>query len=892
MKRSIKTSLLAFALMGLLSSCGFNFGSKSSIQGDTSNPTNTPSSSETSSSSSSSSAQSSSSFHTHTASSPVEENKIDATCIADGSYDLVVYCSSCGEEMSREHKVLTAKGHALVDHQAKTATCTEIGWNAYQTCSRCDYTTYQEIPATGHIHTATREELIAQASCTEPGSYDLVTYCTDDNVELSRETKVIEATGHDIIYHDAKAATCTEIGWQAYETCSKCYYTTYQEIPATGHVHTYTAEVDRVEPTCTEPGSYELVTYCLDEDNKEISRETKTIEPLGHANIHYRAKEPTCSQPGYYAYDKCARCGYSTKVEIPALNHRNTATKQMNKVEATCLKEGSYDLVTYCQDCNMLISSDHIVEPALGHDIIHHEAKEPTATEIGWYAYDTCSRCNYSTYVEIEPLDGPQISAISAGKIYKDYVNNNVYSLSSTPSKGTAKLLVVPVWFSDSNNYIKVDKRDGVRSDIQKAYFGTNAETGWRSVKTYYEEESHGALTLTGTVTDWYVLTDASSKYTSSNSGGDATVDLVNKAADWYFSNHSGESRKDYDRDGDGYLDGVMLIYARPDYRSANQSSNSNLWAYCYWVQDTSKKNVNNPGANAFFWASYDFMYGSNIASSKTGQSALGGGDTSHCSIDAHTYIHEMGHMFGLEDYYDYSNYGYSPAGGFSMQDYNVGGHDPYSSFALGWGKAYVPTQTITIKVKPFATTGEMIVLSPAWNSLNSPFDEYLILEYYTPNGLNQFDTQYQYSSYYPKGTTQSGIRLWHVDSRLLYKSGYSWSASRTTTNPSTTSGKVTLMMSNTYNDGHSDGYITPLGSSYADYNLLQLIRNNKTIGHKTDSMFGSSDLFKKGSSFSLSDYNSQFIKSGTLNNGKALGYSFTVNDISSEYATITVTKA
>ena len=133
MKRSIKTSLLTFALIGLLSSCSFNYGSKSSNQGDTSNPTNTSSSSETSSSSSS---QSSSSFHTHTASSPVEENKIDATCIADGSYDLVVYCSSCGEEMSREHKVLTAKGHALVDHQAKTATCTEAGWNAYQTCSR------------------------------------------------------------------------------------------------------------------------------------------------------------------------------------------------------------------------------------------------------------------------------------------------------------------------------------------------------------------------------------------------------------------------------------------------------------------------------------------------------------------------------------------------------------------------------------------------------------------------------------------------------------------------------------------------------------------------------------------------------------------------------------
>ena len=893
MKRSIKSSLLAIAFMGLLTSCSFKFTTSTSNQGnsDTSNTTNT--------SSSSSEAPSSSSLHTHTAGSPVEENKVEATCVVDGSYDLVTYCSSCGQEMTREHKVLTARGHALVQHSAKAATCTEVGWSAYETCSRCDYTTYQEIPATGHLHTATREENRKEASCTEDGSYDLVTYCTDDNFELSREKKSIAPTGHNIVHHAAKEATCTEVGWNAYDTCSKCDYTTYVEIPATGHLHTETKEENRKEPTCTEDGSYELVTYCLDEDHKEVSREVKTIKARGHALIRHSAKAPTCTKPGCNAYEECVRCDYTTYVEIPATGHRNTYVKEENKHNVTCTEDGSYDLVTYCSDCNTVVSTEHITTPALGHDLIHHEAKAPTATEVGWEAYDTCSRCDYSTYVEIEPLDGPQITANYASKIYKDYINNNTYSLSSTPSKGSAKLLVVPVWFSDSNNYIKVEKRDGVRSDIEKAYFGTNSETGWRSVKTYYEEESHGALSITGTVTDWYVTTDSSSKYATESSGGDATTTLVNKVADWYFSNHQSVSRKDYDCDGDGYLDGVMLIYARPDFHNANQNENSygNFWAYCFWVQDTSMKNVNNPGANAYFWASYDFMYGSNVVYSKTGASSIHGGDTNHCSIDAHTYIHEMGHMFGLSDYYDYSNYSYSPAGGFSMQDFNVGGHDPFSSFALGWGKAYIPTQTINIKVKPFATTGEMIVLSPSWNAFNSPFDEYLIIEYYTPTGLNKFDTDYKYL-HSPQGSAQSGIRLWHVDARLLYKSGSSywssWSASKTTTNPSTTSGNVTMMMSNTYYDGtsYASGYISPLGSSYANYNQLQLIRNDKTISHSTTTGFRSSDLFKKGDSFSLSDYNSQFVKSGKLNNGKTLGFTFSVTDISSEYATIAVTKA
>ena len=43
-----------------------------------------------------------------------------------------------------------AGGHDLVRHAGKAATCTKEGYKAYDTCSRCDYTTYEEIPALGH----------------------------------------------------------------------------------------------------------------------------------------------------------------------------------------------------------------------------------------------------------------------------------------------------------------------------------------------------------------------------------------------------------------------------------------------------------------------------------------------------------------------------------------------------------------------------------------------------------------------------------------------------------------------------------------------------------------------------------------------------------------------
>ena len=46
----------------------------------------------------------------------------------------------------------------------------------------------------------------------------------------------INPNNHDLEHHEAKAATCTEVGWEAYDTCSRCTYTTYREIPA---AHTY-----------------------------------------------------------------------------------------------------------------------------------------------------------------------------------------------------------------------------------------------------------------------------------------------------------------------------------------------------------------------------------------------------------------------------------------------------------------------------------------------------------------------------------------------------------------------------------------------------------------------------------------------------------------------------
>ena len=501
------------------------------------------------------------------------------------------------------------------------------------------------------------------------------------------------------------------------------------------------------------------------------------------------------------------------------------------------------------------------------------------------------------------------LTAKKASYNYKHYVDNNVSAMSSTPCVGAGHLLVIPVWFTDSDNFISKSSRDNIRSDIETAYFGSNSDTGWRSVKTYYEQESHGALTLTGKVSSWYECGKSYMNYANDNGSVTATRNLVTTATNWYFERNGSDSRTNYDKDHDGYLDGVMLIYAAPDSQVLEGSSysyGSNLWAYCYWVQNSSLKSVSSPGPNVFFWASYDFMYSKGTkALDRTGYaSQFGNGDTSHCKVDAHTYIHEMGHVFGLDDYYDYSDNEYRPAGRFSMQDYNVGGHDPYSVYALGWGKAYIPSATTNIDLKPFQDSGEMILLSPSFNSDNSPFDEYLLLEYYTPTGLNEFDTNYKYSGGYPNGTKEYGIRLWHVDARLIYPTGinqagddytYSFtsSANPTATNAGAVAKGVNHAMTNTYDDGEDEtqGYLSSLGSGYYNYNLLQLIRNNTSANYRPKDDFSSSSLFKTGDTFTMETYRAQFVRSGKLNSNKSLGFSFTVNAIDLNRASITVTK-
>ena len=209
-------------------------------------------------------------------------------------------CEACGGKYGKRN----LNNHALVHYDAQAPTCTKPGWDAFDTCPRCYYTTFRAIPA----------------------------------------------LKHDLEHHEAKAPTCTEKGWDAYDTCSRCDYTTRKEIPALNHaLEQHAAKA----PTCTEPGwdAYETCSRCDYTTRKEL--------PAQHDLVHHEAQAATCTKPGWNAYDTCSRCNHTTYAELPALNH----------------------------------------------DLEQHAAKAPTCTEIGWNAYETCSRCDYTTYAELPALN-------------------------------------------------------------------------------------------------------------------------------------------------------------------------------------------------------------------------------------------------------------------------------------------------------------------------------------------------------------------------------------------------------------------------------------------------------------------------------------------------------
>ncbi|MDY6367906.1 MAG: hypothetical protein SPL13_05285 [Clostridia bacterium] len=450
---------------------------------------------------------------------------------------------------------------------------------------------------------------------------------------------------------------------------------------------------------------------------------------------------------------------------------------------------------------------------------------------------------------------------------YSDLKKSNRYANLQTgycPSSGDINYLLIPVYFTDSNQWVSETQKNSVKETVSKAFFGESNSNGWNSVKSFYETESMGKLSITGKVSDWYDADYATSYYgTSSDRVNNLAIDAVN----WYFTQNPTEDRTDYDSDGNGILDAVALIYACPNYTDNSISDEyKNFWAMVVrGGMQTQTATARNPGINFYLWASYTEAFT----------------DLSNSTADSHTYIHETGHLFGLEDYYDYGDR-YWATGGFITMELNTGSQDPFSCLALGWAQAIVPEESCTIELKDFQTDRKVIVLSNNPRGFNSPFDEYIIIELYSPYGLNKFDTANSWQGFYSTGASKVGVRIWHVDARLTtydtLTGGYT-----TTLGTDPTVRNTETAFTNTWD---VEGRISPLGTSYQDYSLLFGIRNGSPLltykPMEANSKLNNSALFYQGANFSVSGFNykKQFVNNGKMNDGSSFMWTVSVGSI------------
>ena len=287
------------------------------------------------------------------AGTPVVENSTAASCGAAGSYDEVVYCTVCGEELSRTKKDVDAIPHSYAETVTKAATCEEAGTKTLS-CSVCGDT----------------------------------------------KTEEIAPLGHNEISYEAKAPTCTSIGWDAYVKCSRCSYTTYVELPVLSHSYNEVVTA----PDCTNGG---YTTFTCTGCGKSYTG--NATEALGHKEKAV-VTSPDCVNGGYTTYT-CTTCGATRTGDVTeALGH--TEETVAGKAP-TCTEAGISD-GKKCSVCGTTLVAQEELS-ATGHDY-DVSVKDATCTEAGLKTFD-CKNCD-DTYTEV-------IEASGSHSYGSDYICDN-----------------------------------------------------------------------------------------------------------------------------------------------------------------------------------------------------------------------------------------------------------------------------------------------------------------------------------------------------------------------------------------------------------------------------------------------------------------------------------
>ena len=439
------------------------------------------------------------------------------------------------------------------------------------------------------------------------------------------------------------------------------------------------------------------------------------------------------------------------------------------------------------------------------------------------------------------PTDMMEAQKYDPSKFDKENLQDKMFGVEGTiglPSTGNIDALVIPVQFTgDKITNAQLEK-------LNIAFNGTSYETGWESVKTYYQKASYGKLNLSFDIQPVYQAKNTASYYERYvKQTADYTItgeELILEEALAYY-----ESRLDlskYDTNGDGCIDAVYLIYSESvDYYNADF-----YWAYVTWYYGAKK--YDNLDAFYYLFAGFDFMDESTANDPGSGFDVIPG-----LKVNASTFIHETGHLLGLDDYYDYdqkkgANEG---LGGADMMDYTVGDHNVYSKTMMGWLEPTIITTTQTITIQSSQASPSAILIPLDFN--NSYFCEYLLIDLYSAQGLNALHSSIKDSVLYDGA--DFGVRIYHVSSSI----------------------------NNPY--GSEFGSFTDNDNSMSAIALIKLVEaDGERKFASTEGFASASDLWQAG------DKLSKVFPAYTRNDKKKVNFDIEIVSVSAKEATVTIT--
>lgn len=457
---------------------------------------------------------------------------------------------------------------------------------------------------------------------------------------------------------------------------------------------------------------------------------------------------------------------------------------------------------------------------------------------------------------------------------YAEYPSHNVFSDSAVlDTIGDKELLVIPVYTSDSSGFSKADLEL-----VEDAYNAESKDTGWRSLRTYYEESSYGKLRMHATLLSPYALKKTTKQAASSLGASEAAMGkILNDIVQSYASTIN---LKDFDSNGDGHVDAVEFVYKNDgtEWDGDQESSTSVWWAYTSITGVSASKSA--PTCGAYFWSAYNMI--------QTGYYTP--------NIDVHTLAHETGHLLGADDYYSYeSDTDGSPAGMADMMDFNVGDHNAVTKSMYGWVDPYVPDGSrdeFEITLNSFEATGDclMLVDPETWNG--TQYDEYFMVSYYTPDGLNAKDisgypewgdSDYNYGKIYQK----PGLQMFHADFRV---GTYSERTGKATYAKDPLSQSAYVLASNTASYSNS-GFrlLEAVPADGTNYFIGRNCQYRKFGSQKV--LFGTSAYGGGSTSFTATTAKNILSKKTTLNNGNPIPWSFTITNQTNSSITLKLTK-